>query len=114
MQRILQRNKRFEGQALFQADGTCTVIIQVPPGPSWEVKQIGVKTTVTTNLTSCTTFVGTNSAGIFISSTLLGNSDTDSQPQTTVRYGESLCAVWTGGTPGRIGRMTVIYDEVGY
>lgn len=111
---MLQRNKRAEVQSVFLADGTCTVVLNVPPGPSWEVKQITIHCSFTTPITKCTTFIGTNNSGQRISNALFGNDDTDSIPNTTVRFGESLCAVWTGGTAGQTGRMTVIYDEVGY
>lgn len=112
--RQLQRNKRLEKQALFDSAGVCLAVVQVPLGPSWEVKQIAVKTTVTANQTTCRTFIGQSDAGVFISNTLIGNADTDSQPNVTVRSGDSLCARWTGGTSGRIGTMTVVYDEVAY
>jgi hypothetical protein len=112
--RILQKNIRIEKQAIFNASGVATAVLQVPLGPSWEVKQISVKTTVTANQTTCRTFIGQSDAGIFISNTLIGNADTDSQPNVTVRSGDSLCAVWTGGTAGRIATMTVVYDEVAY
>ena len=45
---------------------------------------------------------------------LVSDFDTDSIPNTTVRAGESICAVWTGGVVGSVARMTVIYDEVAY
>lgn len=112
--RQLQRNKRVEVSVTFPASGIAIAVVNVPVGPSWEIKQITVATTVTANLTNCTTFVGTNNSGVQISNTLLGNGDTDSAPNTTVRYGESLCAYWTGGTTGATARMTVIYDEVDY
>lgn len=113
-QRQLQRNKRVEASALFDAAGNATAVVNVPIGPTWEIKQISISTTVTANQTRATSFVGTNSAGVIISSTLIGNGDTDSQPNTSVRSGESLCVVWSGGTVGRQAKMTVVYDEVGY
>lgn len=113
--RQLQRNKRAEAQAAFSAAGVALVTIGVPMGPSWELKQITISTTVAAaTLTRATTFVGTNNAGVKISSTLLGNFDTDSQPQTTIRAGESLCCEWTQGTVGAIARLTAFYDEVAY
>lgn len=114
MVRMLQKNKRVEVQVTFPASGIITAVVQVPLGPSWEIKQIGVKTNVTANQTNCTTFIGQNNAGVFISNTLIGNADTDSMPNVTVRSGDALCAYWTGGTVGKIATMTVIYDEVGY
>lgn len=115
LRRVLQRNIRLQKQAVFDAGGSATVVIgPVPVGPSWEIKQITVKTTVTALLSSATTFVGTNNAGTFISNTLKGNNDTDSQPNTTIRYGESVCAVWTNGTPGRVATLGIVYDEVDY
>lgn len=112
--RVLQRNKRVEVTVTFNASGTALAIIGVPLGPSWEVIQITVSTTITTTLSKCTTFVGTNNSGVKISSTLLGNFDTDSTPNTTVRSGESLCAEWTQGISGQTARLTVIYNEVDY
>lgn len=114
MARQLQRNKRAEPQAVFNALGECTAVVAVPMGPSWELKQITVETLGVAVQSRCTTFVGTNNSGIRISRTLTGQFDTDSIPNTTVRAGESVCAVWTGGVAGMVGRMTVIYDEVGY
>lgn len=114
MARILQKNKRIEVEVTFPASGIVTAVVNVPLGPSWEVKQIGVKTTVTANQTNCTTFVGQNNSGVFISNTLIGNADTDSMPNVTIRSGDALCAYWTGGTVGKSARMTVVYDEVGY
>lgn len=112
--RPLVRNKKVEQQATFLADGTCTAVVQVPPGPAWEIKQINIHASFLSPIVTCQTFVGTNTAGVRISKALYGNDDTDSLPNTTVRYGESLCAVWVGGTAGQTGRMTVIYDEVDY
>ncbi len=106
-------NQRIEAQGVFAANGTLTVTVSVAPGYSWNVKQISVSATSALQST-CSTYVGLGASGVFISSTLLGNSDTDSEPNTTVRVGESLSAVWAGGTPGAIGRLTVIYDEVAY
>ena len=115
--RPLQRNKRAEPQAVFNASGVATAIAAVPMGPSWELNQITVEVvgaTVTSAQSKCTTFIGTNNSGIRISNTLTGNFDTDSIPNTTIRAGESVCAVWTGGVVGSVARMTVNYDEVAY
>jgi hypothetical protein len=119
--RQLQRNIRREVQATFTAAGEATAIIgPVPPGPAWEIKQITIKARLTatgglpTVQTKATTFVGTNNSGQQISNTLTGNDDTDSVPNATIRYGESLCCFWTGGATTMFGRMTIIYDEVGY
>lgn len=114
MSRILQRNIRVEKQGIFLSTGLLTVSISVPLGPSWEIRQISVKTNITSVNTSCETRIGTSSAGVFISSTVTGNSDTDSEPNVTLRPGESICALWALGTVGSIGRLTVIYDEVDY
>ena len=112
--RQLQRNKRAEvASSIADAAGKATAVIPVPPGPTWEIQQIGVTFTGTL-IPVCTTYVGTNEFGVFISQTLIGNSDTDSQPRTSLRSGESVAAVWTGATVGAQGRLTVIYDEVGY
>ena len=111
--RQLQRNKRAEAYVTISASGTGTAIVSVPLGPSWEVKQISVSCDGTL-IPACSTYVGTNSAGVFISSTLIGNSDTDSAPNVTARSGESLCAIWSNATVGARAKMTVIYDEVGY
>lgn len=116
MNRQLQRNKRIEAQAVFNAAGVALASVLVPLGPSWEIKQITISTNVTANLTSATSYVGTNNAGVKISSTLLGNFDTDSQPNTSVRSGEALAVEWVGvaGNSGKVARLTVIYDEVAY
>lgn len=114
MPRMLQKNKRAEPQAVFNAAGQCTAVASVPMGPSWEIKQITVEVIGSVPQTKCVTFIGTNNSGVRISQTLTGNFDTDSIPNTTIRAGESVCAFWTGGTVGAVGRMTVIYDEVGY
>lgn len=112
--RQLNRNKRREAYATFDASGNATAVIDVAPGPSWEIKQIGVSVTNSTTTPSCSTYVGRNNAGIFISSTLTGDSDTDSLPNVTLFTGESVCAVWSLGTVGSLGKMTIIYDEVPY
>lgn len=111
--RQLQRNRRAEAYATVNASGAATAIVAVPLGPSWEVRQISV-TCGGTLIPQATTYVGTNNAGVYISQTLIGNSDTDSAPNVTVRSGESLCAVWSGATVGAQAKITVIYDEVGY
>lgn len=112
--RPLVKNKRVEATGTFLANLTCTAVVQVPPGPAWELKQITIHTSFLSPIVKATSFVGTNSAGVRISNALYGNDDTDSIPNTTVRYGESVCVVWTGGTAGQTGTMTVIYDEVDY
>ena len=111
--RQLQRNKRLEAYATATASGA-TAIVTIPLGPSREVKQIAVSVTGSTIIPACSTYVGTNSAGVFISSTLIGDSDTDDTPNITVRSGESLCAVWSGISVDAVCKMTVIYDEVDY
>jgi hypothetical protein len=112
-QRHLNRNRRQEGQAAIAASGAAFVFFTVPFGPSWEIKQITITSTSTLE-TSARTFIGTNSAGILISQSFTGNDDTDSQPNVTLRSGDSVCCVWEGGTPGAIVRLTVIFDEVDY
>ncbi len=110
----LAKNKRQELQGTFPASGVLTVSDTVPLGPSRDVKQIAISTTNTANETLCTTYIGTNSAGVLISQSFTGNNDTDSQPNVSLRSGDSLCAVWTGGAVGTIARLTYIYDEVDY
>lgn len=112
--RQLQTNKRIEVQVVFNAAGVALASASVPLGPTWQLKQITVSTTVTANLTTATSYIGTNNAGVKISSTLLGNFDTDSFPNVTVRSGEAVCVEWIGvaGNSGKLAKMTVIYDEV--
>jgi len=110
---MLARNIRKETQVTVPASGTVTALFTVPFGPSWEVKQIGIKCDSTTE-TICNTYIGTNSAGVFISKSFTGNDDTDSQPNITLRSGDSICAVWESGSLNAIARLTVIYDEVDY
>lgn len=112
--RQLQRNLRKYAQVVVNAQGMATAIIDTIPGPSWEVQQISI-TSTSTALTAASTYRGRNAAGEFISSTLFkGNKNTDSQPNVTLKLGDALCCVWTGGTPGALCTMTVIYDEVAY
>ncbi len=111
--RQLQRNRRQEATVTALADGTATAIIPVNVGPSWEIKQISVNTNSVLE-SSAATYVGTNSAGVLISTTLVGNGDTDSEPNTTVRSGESLCCVWSTVTVGARCKLTVVFDEVSY
>lgn len=111
---MLYRNKRVEIQGTFDADGALTVSVSVPLGPSWELRQIGIKVLGSTSETFCNTYVGSNASGVFISQSYTGNADTDSEPNTTLRPGDSLSAVWTEGTVGALGTLTVVYDEVGY
>lgn len=111
--RPLQRNKRQEVQVTIPASGTVTATFTVPIGPSWEIKQISITSTSTLE-TTAKSYIGTNSAGIFISQSFTGNDDTDSQPNVTLRSGDSLAVVWENGTPGAIARLTAIYDEVDY
>ena len=110
----LQKNIRREAYATADATGTATAVVEVNPGPSWMVKQIGVSTNSTVTLPTATTYVGRNTSGVFVSSTLVGNSDTDSLPNVTLRSGESLCAIWAGCTVNDQCKITVIYDEVAY
>lgn len=112
--RALQRNKRVEAYATATASLTATAVIPVTVGPSWEVKQISVSATGSTTQSSASTYVGTNSSGVFISSTLIANSDTDSTPNVTLRSGESLCCIWTKVSSGSVCKLTIVYDEVGY
>lgn len=102
-----------EARGTFDASGNLTVGIQVPLGPSREVKQIAVSTNIATGSeTNCSTYIGTNASGVLISQTYTGNSDTDSQPNVLLRSGDSICAVWSGGVSGALGTLTIIYDEV--
>lgn len=112
--RALQRNIKLEAYATADASGNATAVVDIPLGPSREVKQISVSVTGSTNVPTANTYVGRNSAGVFISNTLTGDSDTDSAPNVTVRSGDSLCAVWAGCTTGAKCKLTVVYDEVGY
>ena len=109
----MQRNKRTENTVTVDATGAATAVIDVVPGPSWEVKQVSV-TCTGTNIPQATTYVGRNSAGVYISSTYLGNSDTDSTPNITLRSGESICAIWSNASVDSRAKITVVYDEVGY
>ena len=111
--RQLYRNKRAELQGTLSASGGLTVFVTVPLGPSWEVKSIDVKGNSALEPTA-DTYVGVNSSGVHISNTFTGNGDTDSQPNTTLRVGESVAIVWAGGTPGALMKAVVIYDEVSY
>jgi hypothetical protein len=117
--RPLQRNVRREQQGAFVGNQMNVVIGPVPPGPSWEIKQITIVTNFKNPIIQTTTFVGTNNSGQRISTAIYGNEDTDSMPNTTLRYGESLCAFFntngvTGVPAGATARMTIIYDEVAY
>lgn len=111
--RQLQRNRRVEVYATTSATGAATCVVNIPNGPSWEVKQISVNNGGTL-IPSAATYVGTGTNGVPISSTLIADSDTDSQPNITLRSGESLCAVFAGATVGSQCKMTVVYDEVSY
>lgn len=105
-------NQRLESQATVPASGNITVIISnMTAGPNWNVKQISIAVSTATLSPSCNTYIGTNAAGVFISNSLTGEADTDSQPNVTIKYGESICAVWTGADVGAVARLTVIYDE---
>jgi hypothetical protein len=112
-QRPLNKNRRQEVQGTIAASGAATVFFTVPFGPSWEIKQITITSTSVLE-TTAETFIGTNAAGIAISQSFTGNNDTDSQPNVTLRSGDSLCCVWANGTPGTIVRLTAIFDEVDY
>jgi hypothetical protein len=112
-QRPLNKNRRQEVQGTLAASGAATVFFTVPFGPSWEIIQI----TITSNSaleTSAKTYIGTNNAGVLISQTFTGNDDTDSQPNVTLRSGDSLACVWENGTPGALVRLTAIFNEVDY
>ena len=111
--RQLYRNKRVELQGVLSASGGLTVFATVPLGPSWELKNVDVRGNSVLEPTA-DSYIGTNSSGVHISNTLTGNGDTDSQPNTTLRPGESVAVVWAGGTPGALMKAVVIYDEVSY
>ncbi len=111
--RILNKNIRTEVSGNIAANGTLTLTLSVPPGPSREIKQIGITGNSALEPT-CSTYVGTSSAGVFISNSFTGNGDTDDQPNITLRSGDALAAVWAGGTSGARMKLTVIYDEVAY
>ena len=110
---MLSRNKRTEVQGTFDANGDLTVSVSVPLGPSWELRQVAIKTTSVLE-SACSTYVGTNDSGVFVSQSFTGNADTDSEPNVTLRPGDSFCAVWSVGTTGALGTLTLIYDEVAY
>ena len=108
-----QRNKRVEVEVVADANGNAVAVTPNVNGPAWQLTQVTVSST-STLLSQCATYVGANSAGVRISSTYLGNGDTDSSPNTTLKYGESVCAVWSNVTPGSACRLTVVFDETGY
>jgi len=91
--RVLQKNRRAEVYATADAGGAATCVVNIANGPSWEVKQITVTNTGAL-IPSAATYVGSSPSGVPISSTLIADSDTDSQPNITLRSGESLCAVF--------------------
>lgn len=109
--RQLNRNIRTERTGFIPISGSLTLSVTVPPGPSWEIKQLAIKGNSALEPT-CSTFIGTNSAGVFISTSLTGNGDTDDQPNVTLRSGDSICAVWSSATGNAVMTFTIIYDEV--
>lgn len=111
--RHLNKNRRQEVTVTVPANGTVTATFTVPFGPSWEVKQITIDGNSALEPT-CKTYIGINDSGIAISQSFTGNDDTDSQPNVTLRAGDSLAAVWANATPGARMRLTAIYDEVDY
>jgi hypothetical protein len=111
---MLQRNKRDERTASFPASGTLAITIgPIPMGPSWEIKQISIRSSSVLETTAAT-YIGVDASGVFISRSFTGNADTDSAPNVTLRPGDSVSCVWEGGTPGAVATLTIIYDEVAY
>lgn len=96
---------------ILDANGNGTAFIANMRGPQWDIVQIGIKISNAILIPTCTTYIGTNAAGVYISQTFTGDDDTDSFPNVTIKYGEAICAVWTGGDVGAQARMTVIYNE---
>lgn len=112
--RSLQLNKRIETTVTVDASGNATAVLDVVPGPSWEVKQISISVTGGNTIPRAATYVGRDANGVFISNSLIGNADTDSDPNITLRAGDSVCCVWNVATPGARAKLTVVYDEVAY
>lgn len=107
--------QRVIGDAVADVRGKAIARVSNDRGPSWEIKQISIiAVTPTSVIPSASTFIGQDESGVFISTTGIGNADTDSFPQTVLRYGETLCCVWTTAQPGSVFRMVATYNEVEY
>jgi len=106
------RNRRLEATAVANAAGRAVAVIENMAGPSFDIQQISVSVLpFATSVPSCSTYIGRDEGGVFISSTLTGDSDTDSFPKVYVKYGESLCAVWSNAALNAVCKMTVVFDE---
>jgi hypothetical protein len=85
----------------------------------WSPGQVGVKTTQlianVVNEAACYIYVGDNTATPtnYRDATRSGSSgdSTDAVSSDTVKCGQYIFAVWTGGDPGAVGVMTVTGTE---
>lgn len=95
-------------QSVIDATGGAAVSTPSPRvGTSWLVEQIIVRLEASGLASLCTTYKNTAVPSNMISPTRTGNSDTDSIPNVTLYPGETVIAVWTGGTVGVIATVSL-------
>lgn len=78
---------------------------------SWTPAVVSVKATTNTKEATCTTYAGAAAqAPYFLDSTYAGSSgdSTGRGAAKTLRVGQYVWAVWTGGDPGAVATVTVI------
>lgn len=95
------------GSATVKADGTATFEISPTSTFAWSVSQ------VTTELAAPVGAVSALRLDGFLVTALIATGDAaGGDPPILVQPGQTLSVEWTGATPGTIGKIFVVYDEV--
>lgn len=93
---------------VFDSNGSGTSFIQ--PGSAreiWGIGYISVTSTSTNNVPTVKFYRGSIVEPNFVTGTFSGTLDVDSMPNTQLRQGERLWALWSGGDPGATGTFSV-------
>lgn len=93
---------------IFDADGAGTSFVQ-PAGAreGWQITVITVNSSSVTLVPQVMFYRGSTTPGSFVAGTFSGTLDVDSLPNISLRSGERLIAVWTGGDVGATGTFRV-------
>lgn len=73
----------------------------------WEVRNVSILNTSTTNVPKFTLYRGSEAPSNQINSTLFGTLNSDSDLYELLENGEALVGVWEGADVGSIGTMTI-------
>ncbi len=97
------------GEATFDAGGRA--VVSLGPGRHSEVWIPSIATVSTStgilDVAECRLWLGSPDAGPLIDATATGGQDSTDLPGVTLRTGQRLTAVWTGGTPGAVAHLSL-------